>query len=110
MGKINSKQKGKTGELEVSHYLKDRGFDARRGQQFSGGDDSPDVVHSIEGIHIEVKRTEKLQLYKFLKQAITDAKDKIPTIWHRQNKQEWVVILRAEDFIKLIEKTIDNNI
>tara|TARA_Y100000310_G_scaffold321537_1_gene379279 strand:+ start:434 stop:664 length:231 start_codon:yes stop_codon:yes gene_type:complete len=33
---VNSRQKGKRGELEVVHLLKEYGFEARRGQQFKG--------------------------------------------------------------------------
>jgi len=44
---INSKKKGKTGELELAHRLKDYGFDARRTQQFCGkGGESADVVRT----------------------------------------------------------------
>ena len=41
---INSRTKGKTGELELSKVLRDKGFAAHRGQQFKGGAGSPDVV------------------------------------------------------------------
>jgi hypothetical protein len=41
---MNSRNKGKRGELEAAHMLTHEGFPARRGQQFSGGTDSPDVV------------------------------------------------------------------
>ena len=51
----NSKQKGKRRVTQFAHFLKERGVEARRGQQFSGGDDSPDVVHNIPGIHFEVQ-------------------------------------------------------
>ena len=35
---LNSKQKGKAGELELAHILKDYGYDTRRGQQYCGAD------------------------------------------------------------------------
>jgi Holliday junction resolvase len=55
---LNSNQKGKRGEREAAAFLTDEGFPARRGQQFAGGTDSPDVVcESLSGLHFEVKRT-----------------------------------------------------
>ena len=48
---MHSKQKGARGEREFAEFLRDRGIEAGRGQQFSGGESSPDVVHSIPGIH-----------------------------------------------------------
>lgn len=104
MGKM-SKEKGKRGEREVAELLRENGWNARRGQQFTGGEDSPDVVHCIPGVHIEVKRSETLQLYSALKQAKDDAKDgDMPTVWHRRNGQDWVVILPAKDFFRLLDK------
>ena len=55
---MNSKDKGKRGERMAAAKFREHGFDARRGVQYSGGPDSPDVV-GPEGLHIEVKFTEK---------------------------------------------------
>lgn len=97
---INSRSKGKTGELEASALLKQHGFEARRGQQFAGGGDSPDVVHSLSGWHIEVKRVENLSLYPAIDQAERDRKDnERPLVLHRRNKKPWLVIMLADDFL-----------
>lgn len=104
MGGKHSREKGKRGEREVAELLRENGFMARRGQQFKGGPDSPDVVHSIPRLHIEVKRTEAFQLYKALEQAddeITEA-HKMPVVFHRRNSQAWVVVMYAEDFLALV--------
>ena len=100
---INSKQKGKRGELELVHWLKERGHEARRGQQYAGGTDSPDVIcETLPGVHIEVKRTEKLNLYAALSQSQFDSLGQcIPTVWHRKNNRDWVVILSAEKFLEI---------
>lgn len=102
MGKM-SKEKGKLGEREVVVLLRAHGFTARRGQQFSGGGDSPDVVHDIPGIHIEVKRTEKLDLYGALEQADRDRPiSSTAVVFHRKNKRRWVALMDAEDFLGLL--------
>ena len=71
MGKP-SRDKGKRGEREIAGLLRDYGYDARRGVQYHGGADSPDVV-GLPGVHIEVKRTETLSLYPAMEQAKHDA-------------------------------------
>jgi Holliday junction resolvase len=99
----NSRSKGKRGELEIAAYLRARGHEARRGQQFSGGTDSPDVVSSIAGVHLEVKRVETFNAYKALAQAINDAGQKMPVVIHKRNRQDWIAVLRLDDLMTLIE-------
>jgi len=103
MGKINSRAKGCRGEREFANLLKAAGHEARRGQQFAGGNDSPDVVTSLP-YHFEVKRTEALSLYKAMAQAKRDAvRGKPPVVAHKRNGEEWLVVLRFEDFLKMVE-------
>jgi len=100
----NSRAKGIRGELEASKLLQEYGFEARRGQQYSGGGDSPDVVHSIPNVHLEVKFVERFLLYDALQQAVDDAKDgKVPVVLHRRKRKPWVVIMQAEDFFNLMQ-------
>lgn len=71
---INSRQKGKRGELELVRLLKARGYHARRGQQFRGGPGSPDVVVDERSrLHIEVKYGAKIDVQAALAQARRDA-------------------------------------
>ncbi len=101
---INSKMKGKRGELEVAALLRGFGYEARRGQQFSGGGDSPDVVHSVEGFHIEVKYTEAFNAYKAMEQAENDCKEKdIPVVFFRKKRKRWMVMIEAKDFMRLVD-------
>lgn len=105
---LNARSKGKRGELELAAYLRSHGYKARRGRQFSGSPDSPDVV-GIPNIHVECKRVESGNLYKWLEQAIRDAGDKIPVVMHRRNNKEWVAILPLKNFMKLIGENDDDN-
>lgn len=100
--KINSRQKGAAGERELAAYLREHNVEARRGQQFSGGANSPDVVHSLRGIHIECKRVEAGNLYSWLDQATRDADTRIPVVAHRKNKRQWVAILNLDDFLNFV--------
>lgn len=95
---LRSRNKGKRGEREAAAELQ-RLFnvDARRGRQFQGSDESPDVVVDIPRLHFEVKRCESFRLYDALDQAIHDAGVNIPVVLHRQNRRPWVAIVRLDD-------------
>lgn len=100
MGKM-SRSKGARGEREAARVLSDYGFDCKRGRQFKGGPDSPDVS-GLPGVHIEVKRVERFRLYDALAQAIGDAGGKLlPTVFHRQNDSPWVVVMKLDDWMQL---------
>ena len=103
---VNSKQKGKRGEVELTHKLNDYGFDTRRSVQYNGkADDGQADLLGLPGIHIESKRVEKLNLYDAMAQAIHDAKDgELPTVFHRKNHCEWLVSMRLDDWIKLYKE------
>ena len=71
---MNSKQKGKRGELELAKVLKEYGFDdAHRTVQYNGKADysRADLV-GLPGIHIECKRVEKINIEQAMEQAIRD--------------------------------------
>jgi Holliday junction resolvase len=108
MGKINSRDKGKRGELELSHYLKDKGYECRRGQQYSGTETTADVV-GLPYIHIEVKRVEKLSLYDAIEQAVRDTGDSgdLPTVFHRRNGKGWIVAMPIDDWLKIYKEYLN---
>ncbi len=100
-----SRDKGKRGELEVVALLKKHGFEARRGQQFRGGSDSPDVIHNIEGIFIEVKLRQALNIYAALEQANEEKPEGDSVLlFHRKNNKRWLVTCDAEEFLVLMEE------
>lgn len=104
MGK-SQRDKGARGEREVVALLKDAGYDlARRGHQMysKGGEYNADVM-GLPGIHIEVKRTNSFRLWDALAQAKADCGKRLPTVWHRKDDCEWVVIMRAEDWLRLYD-------
>lgn len=98
---VNSRQKGKRGELELAHILKDRGYDCRRGQQYCGANGDADVV-GLPNVHIECKRVEKLNLYAAMEQAKNEAHPhEFPTVFHRKDRCEWLVTMTLEDWLEL---------
>lgn len=97
----NSRRKGKRGELEVARVLREYGYDCRRGQQYSGANGDADVV-GLPGIHIEVKRRERLDLYAAVDQAKRDRKeDELPAIFHRKNNCDWLVTMPLDSWMEV---------
>jgi Holliday junction resolvase len=100
---LNSKQKGKRGELELCREFKDNGYNVRRSVQFNGKAEQgqADLI-GLNGIHIECKRVEKLNIQNAIDQAKRDcSNEELPTIFHRKNNCEWLVTMRFEDWINL---------
>ena len=106
---MNARQKGARGEREWRDQLREAGYTARRGQQFSGGSDSPDVIcDELAGvIHFEVKRVQALNIHAAVEQATRDGAGKTPVVAHRKNNQPWLVTILAKDFFKLLNDGID---
>lgn len=111
MGKINSRAKGKRGELQFRDVLRKAGFQARRGQQYSGTADgeTPDVIHDIPGVHIEVKWVERLNLMSAVAQAKLDCGGKVPVVAHKKNNTEWLVTLPASALIEWWKELYQND-
>jgi len=106
---MNSRRKGKTGELEFAEFLRVQGFDARRGQQFAGGNDSPDVVSdALAWLHIEVKRVQHLNLAKACAQANRDAGGKPWIVAHRRNREPWFITLDSDALYELLRQSLSN--
>lgn len=100
---MNSRKKGARGERELAHVLESHGYDTRRGQQYSGANGDADVI-GIEGLHIECKRVERLNIYDAMDQSRNDARlDETAVVMHRKNHKPWLVTMDIGDFIKLWE-------
>jgi len=99
---MNSREKGKRGERQWRDEHAN-GYGARRGQQFSGSSDSPDVVcEQLRWIHFEVKAVEKLNIQDAMDQAGRDCGGKVPIVAHRRSFRPWLVTMEAETFFRLL--------
>ena len=109
MAKINSKSKGKRGELEFAKLCKSYGYEnARRSVQYAGINHDADVV-GLPDLHIEVKRVERLNIDAAMEQAQRDKKEEeLAIVAHRKNNKEWLITMRAEDWFKLYERWLKN--
>ena len=107
---VNSRDKGKRGELEAAHYLS-QWFQAKRGQQFKGSPDSPDVEFTGQSkilnnfLYIEVKRNEHLNIDKAMEQAKSEAPyGAWPVVMHRKNDTPWKITISADDYMELFSQ------
>lgn len=101
---MNSKKKGKRGELEVVRLFRRLGFkDVRRTAQYCGNTGEAADVIGLPGIHIEVKRTERLNIYEAMAQAIHDSagSGNKPIVQFRKNDSPWLTIMLTEDWADL---------
>lgn len=108
MSGTRSQRKGAGGERELARVFQDAGISATRGGEMYGV--TPDVV-GIPGIHPEVKRTERFQLWAALEQAQRDARkfgDGIPVVFHRSNRKPWVAVMALTDWIPMYQTATQN--
>ena len=97
-----SQRKGADGERELQALLTECGYPVSRGGSQTFGQ-VPDLI-GLPGIHIEVKRVEKLNISEAMRQAVADADrfhDGSPAVFHRRNRQPWLVTMRLTDWLKL---------
>lgn len=123
---MNSRAKGARGERQWRDELRAHGYQARRGQQFSGSPDSPDVVcDDLPWAHFEVKAVERLNIYDAIEQAQRDcgartetshltpalspnggdggsARQKVALVAHRRNFRPWLVTMTSEVFFQFL--------
>ncbi len=95
-------RKGADGEQELASVLKEYGFITSRSGSLSFGT-VPDIT-GLPGIHIECKREERLNISEAMQQMARDAerfRDGLLTLFHRRNRQPWLVTMRLEDWLEL---------
>ena len=59
----------------------------------------------VPGVHVEVKRCERAQIWDWIKQAEKDCeRGDIPAVHFRRNRSDWYVSVPLEAFIELLKK------
>ena len=72
MGKA-SREKGKRGERQWALVCREHGYECRRTSQYCGQSGEAADVVGLPGVHIEVKRVERLNILDAMLQAVRDA-------------------------------------
>lgn len=120
-----SKGIGIRGELAVRDVLQECGFDARRGQQYRGSSDVPDVITEsalAAYVHIEAKLVKGF-ITRLMAKAYVKAKKECtfmqtPVIVHRspmvkgmtagerELSQRWLVTVDAKFFFRMMRRIV----
>ena len=130
---MNSREKGKRGERQWRDELRAHGYTARRGQQYSGSPESPDVIcDELDWLHFEVKAVERLNIEDAMDQARRDSRSgnhltpalsdraglatsgggagsqggQVPLVVHRRSFRGWLVTMDAETFFGFLGGTL----
>lgn len=105
MGKM-SRDKGKTGEREVVNLFKSWCLKAFRTAQHCGmpfGNRSGVADVDLQGLHIEVKRTETAKLHDWFEQFNRDRGATPGFIMHRRNGGQWMAIVPMDMLFQFLE-------
>ncbi len=97
--RMNARRKGAEGERELAAELRRLGFgDARKtSAMYRPGDVAPDVS-GLPGCHVEVKRTEAMNIHAALAQAERDCgPGELPLVCFRRNRDTWRCCCRLAD-------------
>ncbi len=106
---MNSSRKGANGERELAAILEAEGYHMERGGTESYGT-APDLS-GLPGIHVEVKRVERLNVFEAMAQAIRDSKrfrDGMPTVFHRRNRTPWLVTMLLTDWLRMYKAALNS--
>lgn len=99
-----SQRKGRSGELELCRILQGHGYPVEPGRAQSYGE-VPDLA-GLQGIHIECKRVERLNVPEAMTQAERDAQrfgDGAPAVFHRRSRSPWLVTMKLEDWLEIYQ-------
>lgn len=96
--------KGAAAELEVAAILRERGWPhTRRTSDGRHQAERGDLAGGPAGVHLEVKRHEKLNVPAALRQVQADARSvDLPVLVHRPSRQEWMATLPLDELLALL--------
>lgn len=104
---MNSNQKGKRGERLLAQVLTAAGFPARRGVQYQGGSESPDVLCPLLAHwHVEGKAVEQIRIKDWLAQVAADSAGKPWFIAWKRNHGPWLAVLKLDALLDLLRETL----
>lgn len=100
-----STRKGANGEREVMAILRGHSHAVERGGTQSFGQ-RPDL-YGLDGIHLEVKRSECVRIWEWMRQSKEDAArfgDGVPSVVFRRSRSDWLICMELEDWLALYER------
>ncbi len=104
---VNSRAKGARNERMWASICRDEGYSlTRRGCQFAGGPDSPDIQTGdaeLERIHFEVKSGKRIDVWGAIAQAERDkALGKLAVCPLHRDRYDWIIAMPSSDWFRLL--------
>jgi hypothetical protein len=97
----SERRKGAAGELEVVKIAREHGWPASRNldQPRDGGSD----ILGISAVCLEVKRTERADVWTWWRQVTGDAKPgEIPLVAFRRSASPWLAVVELDELLALL--------
>jgi hypothetical protein len=106
-----SRAKGTAAETAVVRFLQANGYPSAERRALAGVNDRGDVA-GIPGLVIEVKAEKRLELARYVDEALTEAGlDDLGIVWHKRvrrgNPGEWYVSMEGWTFLAFLERWTD---
>jgi hypothetical protein len=95
--------------LEAAEALSRIGLDCSRTAQRTGKTGMADLDCDGVSLHIEVKRTERLNPYAFMDQAVSDSQRtrRAPLVVMRSSHKPWLILCRLDDLPRIAQEVLD---
>jgi Holliday junction resolvase len=99
-----SRRKGREGENELRKLWAGAGWDCVAAQRNLGGGQGDVRARKYPlSFHIECKRSERLSVPEWIRQAESEAASgDVPIVCYRQNKGGWYAIVRLDDLLGML--------
>lgn len=112
---VRSRDKGKRGERAARDEVR-RWWHAPRciRSAQAGGAFTADLLHALDGAHVEVKSHKRIAAFRFIDQAQRDKyeSDEFPIVLMKEDGGAWAVLFQIEDteaFVQAYLKNLDDN-
>ena len=101
----SSRDKGARGELQAAAALRALGIDAERAAR--NGISTQDLLHTLYGLHVEIKHQAKPDLWGAFRQAELDSRGLLAPVViakkvSRSGSSDWVVMHKLEDWPSVV--------
>ena len=103
---IRSRDKGAAAEREAAEFLTGLfKLPVNRTAQYCGAAGHADL-EGLHGLHVEVKRRQRLHMESALQQAVRDASPvAVPLVMHRADREQWKFTFFAADLLRFLDAT-----
>ena len=98
------RRKGAVGELEVVKILRDHGWTEAARTADSRAQCGRGDIAGVPGVHLEVKRHERLNVPAAIDQLFRDCRPcDVPVLVHRSSRHPWLATMELTELLSLLQ-------